>query len=108
MERADRRSEERVWEMVCCSVEGKCRSDKDTGNGSEVPMVDCLEKDQYQKRTTGKKMIERKRGFCESSTRTIFTVEWIRTIHGLWPISLQIVYYGRIAWGKLGVYRFVL
>lgn len=42
MERADRRSEERVWEMVCCSVEGKCRSDKDTGNGSEVPMVDCL------------------------------------------------------------------
>lgn len=42
MERADRRSEERVWEMVCCSVEGKCRSDKDTGKGSEVPMVDCL------------------------------------------------------------------
>lgn len=42
MERADRRSEERVCEMVCCSVEGKCRSDMDTGYGSEVPMVDCL------------------------------------------------------------------
>lgn len=90
MERADRRSEERVWEMVCCSVEGKCRSDKDTGNGSEVPMVDCLLRGISEARDM-EENDRKKRGFCESSTRTIFTVEWIGTFHEMWPISLQIV-----------------
>lgn len=38
MERADRRKDDSVWEIVC-SLEGKCRDDTDTGKGSESPAI---------------------------------------------------------------------
>lgn len=88
MERADRRSEERVWEMVCCSVEGKCRSDKDTGNGSEVPMVDGLEKRPISEASDREENDRKKEGFLRIIDQNNFHggVDWYNS----WIVANQL------------------
>lgn len=112
MERADRRREDSVWDMVCCSVEGKCKSDKDTGNASEPPMVGLFRNRLTMFRYQLKERREndrKKRGFCESSTRTIFT-EWSvsSTIAGMRPISIQNVGASHLSGAGHSMYKYVL